>query len=160
MPRSDNPQPEPWGQDPEGRLDFHEEHFQAGTSWTREDDLRVRKWVESVPFHQEVSRNVDALSSERAPAEPGDDGEIHELSDGTLSIPVFEEQIVLTRRTVVRERLLLRRQIVVETVEVNEELRREEFEPESQDGTAIQAERRSRTSPFPGSSTDPRRNLG
>jgi uncharacterized protein (TIGR02271 family) len=154
-----NPQPEPWGADPE-RLGTREEHFQAGTSWTHGDDVTVRKWVETTSFHEDVPRNVDTIDAEHVPPEPADDGEIHELSDGTLSIPIFEEQIVISRRTVVRERLLLRRQIIAETVEVNEEVRREQFDLSAEDGTPVDVQRQGRTSPFPGSSADPRRRSG
>ena len=152
------PVPEPWGEDPEGRLDVREENFQAGSSWTHGDDIKLRKWVQSEPFYQEFNRDAEELDADHVPPEPGDDGEVHELADGTLSIPVFEEQIVVTRRTVVRERVLLRRQIVAETVQVNEEVRREQFELESRDGEEIDVQPRGgHTAPFPGSSADPRR---
>lgn len=157
-----NPQPEPWGEDPEAsRLAFHEEQYQAGTSWTRGEDVKVRKWVETGPFHDEVERNVGSIETDYEPAEPADDGQVHELSDGTLSIPIFEEQIVVTRRTVVRERLLLRRQVVAETVEINEEVRREEFELSTEEGEPIEVQHpRGHATPFPGSAADPRRKPG
>jgi uncharacterized protein (TIGR02271 family) len=116
----------------------------------------LRKWVETGIRHDEVTRQVESIESEHTSAEPADDGKIHELSDGTLSIPVFEEQIVVTRRTVVRERILLRRQIVAETVEVKTEVHREEFELTQPDGRSMDVQRRA-VPPFPGSAADPRR---
>ncbi len=152
--------PEPFRTDAAPGAPFHDESFQAGTSWTHGDEVQLRKWVESQPFHGEVERRVGSVDADHVPAEPADDGEIHELDDGTLSIPVFEEQIVVTRRTVVRERVLLRREVVAETVEVNEELRREEFELEARDGRPVDVRPARRASPFPGSSIDPHRKSG
>ena len=149
--------PEPWGEDPEARLGLREGSFQAGSSWTHGDDIKLRKWVQSEPYYQAFNRDVEELDTDHVPPDAGDDGEVHELPDGTLSIPVFEEQIVVTRRTVVRERVLLRRQIVAETVQVNEEVRREQFELETHDGEPFQPYQHGHTAPFPGSSADPRR---
>lgn len=150
------PQPEPWGADPEQTLGPGQAEFTAGTSWSQGEDVRLRKWVEAGSFRDEVTRQVESIESEHTSAEAADDGKIHELSDGTLSIPVFEEQIVVTRRTVVRERILLRRQIVAETVEVETEVRREEFEITQADGSSIEVQHRA-VPPFPGSAADPRR---
>ncbi len=150
------PQPEPWGNDPEQRLGPRQAEFTAGTSWSQGDDVRLRKWVETDAIRDDVTRQVGSVETEHASADEVDDGEVHELSDGTLSIPVFEEQIVVTRRTVVRERILLRRQIVAETVEVKTEVRREEFELTQPDGSSIEVQHRA-VPPFPGSAADPRR---
>lgn len=151
-----SPQPEPWGDDPESRPTTDEQYFQAGTRWTKGDDVRVRKWVETDPFHQQVDRNVGVVQTDHAPPDDIEDGEVHELADGSLSIPVFEEQIVVSRRTVVRERVLLRRHIVAETVEVNEEVRREDFDIEAV-SPDVELAPRTHTAPFPGSSTDLKR---
>ena len=150
------PQPEPWGEDPEQRFAPGEAEFAAGTSWSQGDDVRLRKWVESDAIRDEVTRQVGSVETEHVATDEVDDGEVHELSDGTLSIPVFEEQIVLSRRTVVRERILLKRKVVAESVEVNTEVRREEFELTNSDGDPVDVPRRA-APPFPGSAADPRR---
>jgi stress response protein YsnF len=51
--------------------------------------------------HAEVER--------QAPADPSaDSGEVEVLPDGSLSIPVFEEELVVQKRLVVRERIIVR----------------------------------------------------
>lgn len=62
---------------------------------------------------------------ERVPAGEGDSGEIETLPDGSVSIPVLEEQLVVTKRTVVRERIVVRKEVATETERVEAELRRE-----------------------------------
>lgn len=158
MANGSDPQPEPWGDDPEQKFTPGEAEFAAGTSWSQGEDVRLKKWVETSTFRDEVTRQVGSVEAEHAQAEDADDGEIHELSDGTLSIPIFEEQIVLSRRTVVRERILLKRKVVAESVEVNTEVRREEFELRNSEGDPIDVPRRT-APPFPGSSADPRRRV-
>ena len=47
------------------------------------------------------------------------------LPDGSVSIPVLEEEIVVTKRTVVRERIVVRKEVATEVQRVEAELRRE-----------------------------------
>ncbi|MEX0782382.1 MAG: DUF2382 domain-containing protein [Dehalococcoidia bacterium] len=108
-------------------------------------------------MEEELTRSSVYLDAEHVPPAEEDDGQVLELADGTLSIPVLEEEIVVTRRTVVRERLLVRRHIVSEPVLIRDEVRRERVEVEAEDGTPIEVHRRGYTAPFPNSSADPRR---
>ena len=59
-----------------------------------------------------------------------DSGEVETLPDGSLSIPVFEEQIVVTKRLVVRERVIVRKHTVYEEHVVSAELKRERLDIE------------------------------
>jgi stress response protein YsnF len=54
-----------------------------------------------------------------------DSGEIETLPDGSLSIPILEEELVITKRVVVRERIIIRKQIQKEQVLVEADLRKE-----------------------------------
>ena len=47
------------------------------------------------------------------------------LPDGSVSIPLFEEELVVTRRTVLRERVIVRKQLVSDWETVEVDLRRE-----------------------------------
>jgi hypothetical protein len=49
------------------------------------------------------------LELEWVPVEGDDSGRVETLPDGSISIPVLEEQVVVSTRTVVRERLVVRR---------------------------------------------------
>ena len=66
------------------------------------------------------------------PVGEDDSGEIEVLPDGSVSIPLFEEELVVTRRTVLRERVIVRKQLVSEWETVEADLRREQvvFEDE------------------------------
>lgn len=54
-----------------------------------------------------------------------DSGEIEVLPDGSVSIPLFEEGLVVTRRQVLRERVVIRKEPVTGWETVDVKLRRE-----------------------------------
>jgi uncharacterized protein (TIGR02271 family) len=89
---------------------------------------RVRKHVDTERVAQVVVRGVEQAGLERAPARDADSGEIETLPDGSVSIPVFEEQLVIEKRLVVRERVIVRKHTVVEEECVEADLRRERIE--------------------------------
>ena len=50
-----------------------------------------------------MPRDVEHVdTNERIAAEEGDSGEVELLDDGSVSIPVFEEVLIVTKRLVVR----------------------------------------------------------
>lgn len=98
----------------------------AGTETQESGRLRIGKHVETTQVEQVVPRSVEhADISERLPATDGDTGEIMTLDDGSVSIPVFEEILVVTKKLVVRERVIVRKQTVVDEYVMRTELRRE-----------------------------------
>ena len=88
----------------------------------------VRKHVETEGVSEVVPRGVEHADFERAPVNEGDSGEIETLPDGSVSIPVFEEELVIEKRLVVRERVIVRKHTVVEEEQVEADLRRERVE--------------------------------
>ncbi|HET7489682.1 MAG TPA: DUF2382 domain-containing protein [Acidimicrobiales bacterium] len=72
-----------------------------------------------------VGRAVEHASLEHVPAPHGDSGQVETLPDGSVSIPVFEEQLVVEKRLVVRERVVVSKRTVVEDAVVEAELQRE-----------------------------------
>ncbi len=54
-----------------------------------------------------------------------DPGGVLTLGDGGLSIPIYEEEVVVTKRVVLKERVVIRKRIETHTTPVNTELRRE-----------------------------------
>ena len=104
----------------------HEERLDVGTELTEAGRVRVRKHVEAYPVTEVVPRNIEhADTSERIAADEGDAGEVLTLDDGSISIPVFEEVLVVTKRLVVRERVIVRKRTVVDEYTLQTELRRE-----------------------------------
>ena len=72
-----------------------------------------------------VRRGVEHADLERVEAGDGDSGEIETLPDGSVSIPLFEEQLVVEKRLVVRERVIVSKRTLVEHQVIDAELRRE-----------------------------------
>jgi uncharacterized protein (TIGR02271 family) len=73
----------------------------------------------------EFPRQRDTLAQERVPLNENDSGEIEMLPDGSVSIPLFEEELVVTKRAVLRERIIIRKDVVTHWESVEAELRRE-----------------------------------
>ena len=105
-----------------------EEHLHLGTALQEAGRLIVRKLVGERHDTSEVDRDVEHVEVEHTDAEAEDSGEIITLPDGSLSIPVFEEEIVVRKRLVVRERIVLRKYTVTETQVVEGDVRVERIE--------------------------------
>ncbi len=93
--------------------------------------VRLRKRVDRLLARADVARHVENAMVERRPAQVGDSGQVETLADGSISIPIFEEEIVVTKRMVVRERLIVRKEKRSEQVTVPLELKRERVEIEA-----------------------------
>jgi uncharacterized protein (TIGR02271 family) len=114
-----------------------EEQAHVGTELTEAGSVRVRKHVDTYPVTEVVPRNVEhADTSERVEASEGDSGEVETLEDGSISIPIFEEVLVVTKRLVVRERVIVRKRTVVDEYTLETELRRERVTVEGDIDTA------------------------
>jgi uncharacterized protein (TIGR02271 family) len=110
----------------------HEEELRLGTRVEEIGGVRVRKEVAAEHVEQSVPRQIEHVDDlECMPAGAQDSGEIETLPDGSISIPVFEEELVVTKRVVVRERVVVRKRTEVESRRVEAELRKERLEIES-----------------------------
>jgi uncharacterized protein (TIGR02271 family) len=107
-----------------------EERLRVGTTTEQLGTARAVKHVDVENVSARVERGTEHAELERVDVgEAGtDSGEVETLPDGSLSIPVFEEQIVITKRLVVRERVILRKHTVYEEQVVNADLKRERLE--------------------------------
>jgi len=90
--------------------------------------IRARKVVDHERVEQVVPVAVEHAEPERVAVAEGDSGEIETLPDGSVSIPVFEEQLVVEKRLVVRERVIIRKHTVYEEQRITADLRRERIE--------------------------------
>ena len=110
----------------------HEEELVVDTRPIEYGEVRARKRVESERYDDVVDREVEhADELDRVPANEADSGEIETLPDGSVSIPVFEERLVVRKEIVVRERVILRKRTVTEHERVEAELRKERVEIET-----------------------------
>ncbi len=93
--------------------------------------VRARKVVEEERVERLVPRGIEHADVERVPAAGADSGQIETLPDGSVSIPVFEEELVIEKRLVVRERIVIRKRTVTEENLVEAHLKRERIEIEA-----------------------------
>jgi uncharacterized protein (TIGR02271 family) len=112
--------------DDELRVQRTEEELAAGTREREAGEVRVRKNVRTdresieVPTrHEEVSVERVPLSGEASEAEIGED---------EVVVPVTEEEVVVSKRPVVKEEVRIRKDVVEDTEVVEEEVRREEID--------------------------------
>ena len=87
--------------------------------------VRIRKELEEVAFDELVPYAVEHAEIERVAPHDDDSGDIETMADGTVSIPVLEEQLVIEKRLVVTERLLVRKRVETREQRVTADLVRE-----------------------------------
>lgn len=102
-----------------------EEEVHVGVREREAGTVRARKRVEHERASETVALDVEHADVERLPADEDDSGEVLTLDDGSLSIPVFEERLVVEKRRVVAERVVVRKRTVVEEQRVEADLAKE-----------------------------------
>ena len=109
-----------------------EEELRTGVERVPAGSVRARTEVDVEHVRQVVDRNVEGADVERAVVadDTGDDGQVWYLPDGSMSIPVLEEELVVTKRLRVRERIVIRKFTTTEEVVVEADLRKERIEIE------------------------------
>ena len=112
-------------------LSLSEERLATSRDTVETGRVRARKRSETSTVEQRGPQGVEHAEVDRGgPVLEGDSGQVETLEDGSLSIPVFEEQIVVEKRLVVRERIIVRKHTVYEEHVVSADLRREELDIE------------------------------
>jgi uncharacterized protein (TIGR02271 family) len=106
----------------------HDEEVTVGTRGEDVAGVRVRKRVETDRVRDDVPREIEEADVERVAPADGDTGEILTLEDGSVSVPILEEELVITKRTVVRERIIIRKRTATTTERIDTTLRRERVE--------------------------------
>ena len=115
-----------------------EEELLVDTRLQEVGDVRFRKEVDVVPERLLVDRGIEHADVGRLDVGDGagDSGQIETLPDGSISIPVFEERLVVEKRLVVRERIVVRKHTVTEEQVVDADLRRERVVVDVEDTVA------------------------
>jgi uncharacterized protein (TIGR02271 family) len=88
--------------------------------------MRVRKNVRTDRESIEVPTRHEEVSVERVPLS----GEMSEaeIGEGEVVVPVTEEEVVVSKRPVIKEEVRIRKDVVEDTQVVEEEVRREEID--------------------------------
>ena len=108
----------------------HEEEPRVERRWTEGGRAKLRRVVETRDVNEKHPVRSEEPVHERIPVADGDSGEIEILPDGSISIPLFEEELVVSRRLVLRERVIVRKELVTNWQLITASLRREEVELE------------------------------
>lgn len=114
-----------------------EEELGTTTRSVPDGIIRARKSVQMIRVDESVPRLIQYADASRIAPDVEDSGEIETLEDGSISIPILEEQILVTKRTVVRERIIIRKRVETEDVPVQATLRREHVDVESDEPLEI-----------------------
>jgi uncharacterized protein (TIGR02271 family) len=116
--------------DNELRVQRTEEELAAGTREREAGELRVKKNVRTERESVEVPTRHEEVSVERVPLS----GEASEaqIGEGEVNVPVTEEEVVVSKRPVVKEEVRIRKDVVEDTQIVEEDVRREEIDVEDE----------------------------
>ena len=106
----------------------NEEELTVATDVREAGRLGVRKVVDHERASTVVPVGTEHADMERYPVTEADSGEVEVLPDGSVSIPVFQEELVIEKRLVVRERVIVRKHTVTEDRLVEADLRKERVE--------------------------------
>jgi uncharacterized protein (TIGR02271 family) len=112
---------------------LHEEQAHVEKPSEETGSVRARREIVRERVREEHPRTRQELVTERVAVEEGDSGEIETLPDGSISIPLFEERLIVTRQTFLRERVIIRKEEVTDWQTVEADLRRERVHFDSDD---------------------------
>jgi uncharacterized protein (TIGR02271 family) len=115
------------------RIQRTEEELAAGTREREAGQLKVRKRVRTDREQIEVPTRHEEVSVERVPAS-GEATEA-EIGEDEVTVPVTEEEVVVSKRPVVKEEVRVRKDVVSDTETVEEDVRREEIDIEDETST-------------------------
>lgn len=130
------PHPEP----DDATLVLHEEQANVDERWEGVGYAGVRREVETDEVRGDYPRQFEQLAHEQVPVDENDSGKIETLPDGSISIPLFAEELVVTKETVLRERVVIRKETITEWQRVEAELRRERVSFETDDVPEVSGE--------------------
>ena len=116
--------------DNELRVQRTEEELAAGTREREAGELRVKKNVRTERESVEVPTRHEEVSVERVPLS-GEASEA-EIGEGEVNVPVTDEEVVVSKRPVVKEEVRIRKDVVEDTQIVEEDVRREEIDVEDE----------------------------
>ncbi|CAA9494572.1 MAG: hypothetical protein AVDCRST_MAG25-3587 [uncultured Rubrobacteraceae bacterium] len=115
------------------RVQRSEEELRAGVREREAGQVGVKKSVRTERESMTVPKKREELSVDRVPM--NDEGAPGQIGDGEVSIPVVEEEVVVSKRPVVKEELRIKKAVVEEEEIVEADVRKEEVEIDDASGT-------------------------
>jgi len=112
----------------------HEEELEVGVETHEYGAVSIDKRVHHEHVSDVVPRAVEHFDGvERTPPGEADSGEVEFLADGSISIPIIEEELVIEKRAVVRERIVIRKRTESRDERVDATLRKERVDVDLDD---------------------------
>jgi uncharacterized protein (TIGR02271 family) len=110
-----------------------EEDLSAGVREREAGSVNVKKNVRTEREEVRVPRRREEVSVERLPAEGDEEVPGVEIGEGEeFVVRVYEEEVVVSKRVVLKEEIRLRKQVVEEEEVVEVDLRKEEVQIDDQ----------------------------
>ena len=125
--------------DPEDpKVQRSEEELRAGTRQREAGQVNVKKGVRTEREEVRVPKRREEVDIERVPvageARGGSGATEADIGEDEVVVQVFEEEIVVSKRVVLKEEIRLRKRVAWEEDVVEVDLRKEEVEIEDQTG--------------------------
>jgi uncharacterized protein (TIGR02271 family) len=115
-------------QNDQDRLTRSEEELSIGKRRVPAGTVSIRKRVETQHVSQPVSTTHEEVTLERRPVTNADSAPRGELGDGEIRIPVYEDEIVVDKRRVLKEEIVVKKKDVQDTKNVEADLRKERID--------------------------------
>lgn len=109
------------------RVQRSEEELVAGTREREAGSVNVRKRVHTEREQIRVPRKREEVEVDRVPVEEGRAAE-GEIGEDEVRMPVTEEEVVVSKRPVVKEEVRIRKEVEEDEEVVEEDVRKEEIE--------------------------------
>jgi uncharacterized protein (TIGR02271 family) len=117
-----------------------QEHLDVSKQWVEAGAVVIKKVADTAPVTVPVELAHDEVEIQRIPVGrvlADDETALPRQEDNTWIIPVIEEELVVSKRRVVREEWRITRQQVRQRQEVHETVRRDRLEVDTSGGVEI-----------------------
>ena len=122
------------GDTDELRVERGEEELRVDTRKREAGHINVRKKVRTEREQVRVPKRREEIDIERMPGE-GREASEAEIGEEEIVVQVFEEEVVVSKRTVLKEEIRIRKKVVEDEEVVEVDLRKEEVDIEDQTTT-------------------------
>jgi uncharacterized protein (TIGR02271 family) len=112
----------------EARITRSEEELAIGKRRVQAGEVSVEKQVETEHVSEPVSVRREEVTVERRPVEEGKVARDATIGEDEIRVPVTEEELIVEKRPVVKEEIVIRKQAVEDTKEVEADVRKERVE--------------------------------
>ncbi len=112
----------------EQHLTRSEEELAIGKRRVPAGSMSIRKRVETRHVAEPVSTTHEEVTIERRPVANADSAARADIGEGEIRIPVYEDEIVVDKRRVVKEEIVVKKNEVQDTQTVEADLRKEKVD--------------------------------